>query len=181
MIVEKDAVIALAGRSGWAKEQGFYFSIYDKKEKRWVNPAIIISPPPDSRPPSINAVKLVDSEKQVFDTASTRRLKQGLYFINVQAQDTVQSALDKPLMPHRITTSVNGSETETLSFETFFARDGMLMMYRNSLIPVSQIYAPYPFIEAGEVWFNRGQATLEITVHDVFGNSRRSVFNLFVE
>jgi hypothetical protein len=72
--------------------------------------------------------------------------------------------------------SVNGTETGRLRFENFTARDGMLMAYRNGLVPVKQIYAHYPAYELGEISFSRGQARLEIIVQNIQGTSPPNVF-----
>jgi hypothetical protein len=55
------------------------------------------------------------------------------------------------------------------------------MVYRNGLVPVRQIYAPVPAYEAAEVWFSRGQTTLEVIAQDIAGNARNVVYRLMVE
>jgi hypothetical protein len=81
--------------------------------------------------------------------------------------------------PLRIVCSVNGAETGSLSFEAISARDGVLMVYRNGLVPAEQIYANFPAFEAAGVFLNRGQASLEIIVQDIAGNSR-SIINRMI-
>jgi hypothetical protein len=90
-------------------------------------------------------------------------------------------ARESPLAPFRIVCSVNGVETGGLNFETYSARDGSLMVYRNGLIPVEQVYAPCPAYEIGEIRFTRGQAILEVIAQDIAGNSRNAVYRLQVE
>jgi hypothetical protein len=41
--------------------------------------------------------------------------------------------------PHRIVTSINGAEAGLLNLEAISARDGILMVYRNGLVPAKQI------------------------------------------
>jgi hypothetical protein len=55
------------------------------------------------------------------------------------------------------------------------------MVYRNSLVPVRQVYSPDPVFEIGEVEFIRGQATLTIIVQDITGNARNAVYRFLVE
>ena len=76
---------------------------------------------------------------------------------------------------------MNGEEAGSLSFETISARDGLLMVNRNGLIPARQVYARYPSFEAGEVQLSRGQAILEIIVSDIMGNSRSASIRMIVE
>jgi hypothetical protein len=177
----KTTSLGQAGISGWTRQKGFYFFLFDRKERRWINPSMIISPFPDTRPPVILSVRLKDSEGNLIDPAQTRTISQGRYLISVEAADTMLEARESPLAPFRIVCSVNGIETGALNFETYSARDGSLMVYRNGLIPVKQVYAPYPAYEVGEIRFARGQATLEVIAQDIAGNSRNVVFRLQVE
>jgi hypothetical protein len=109
------------------------------------------------------------------------RISQGRYTILVSAADTRASPQESPLAPHRIVCSVNGTETGSLHFETISARDGVLMVYRNGLAPAKQVYAPFPAFETGEVSLSRGQASVEIIVQDIAGNSRSVISRLIVE
>jgi hypothetical protein len=179
---EKGRLLGEAGFSGWSNRKGFYFQLFDRKERRWINPSMIIRPFEDSRPPAIQQVQLKDSQGKLIDPSQTRTtISQGRYRINVEAADTRLAPNESVLAPYRITCSLNGSEAGTLNFETFSARDGSLVVYRNGLVPARQVYAPVPGYEIGEVWFARGQALLEITVQDISGNIRSAVFRLIVE
>jgi hypothetical protein len=171
----------MAGRSGWSDVRGFYFSIFDRKERRWVNPSMIIAPLPDTRAPVIHSVLLKNAEKRVFDLAQLRNVSQGRYNIFVIASDTRQSANETPIAPYRIICTLNGSEIGTLNFETYSARDGILTIYRNGLTSVKQIYALSPGFEVGEAWFTRGQAVLEIIVQDISGNTQSIQYRLQVD
>jgi hypothetical protein len=179
--IEKDTVIAQAGLSGRTSTRGFYFSLFDRRERRWVNPAMIISPPEDTRAPVIQSVALKDAEGRIINPAQVRTIGQGRYTVLVETADTRQGPNESPLAPHRILCSVNGVEIGGLIFETLSVRDGILMVYRNSLVPARQVYAPFPAFEAGEVSFTRGQAAIEIIVQDIHGNTRNVIYRLQVE
>jgi hypothetical protein len=180
-IVEKDGVIAQSGQSGWTGRDGFYLSFYDRKERRWVNPATFITPMADSRAPAILAVQIRNADGRAINPSQVRSLSQGRYTVFAQVADTMTGAGENPLAPHRIGCSVNGIEIGGLNFETFTARDGSLMASRNSLVPVEQVYGQAPFFEIGEAWFNRGQATLEIIAQDIAGNERNLTYRLQIE
>ena len=179
--LEKGSLIGESGMSGWSSGKGFYFQLFDRKEKRWINPAMIIRPPEDTRPPSIVSVRLRDEQGKLIDPSQTRNLGQGRYIILVDAVDTMRLPNESSLAPYRIICSLNGSEAAVLNFETYSARDGALMVYRNGLVPVRQVYAPYPAYEIADVWFSRGQTTLEIIAQDIAGNARNVVYRLVVE
>ncbi|MDR2864174.1 MAG: hypothetical protein LBV68_01005 [Spirochaetaceae bacterium] len=177
----RDTILARAGKSGWTTGEGFYFSVYDRKEHCWVNPSMIIGSMQDTLPPSIISVKLRNENGQLFDLAQTRNIRQGRYGIEVEAADRGESTT-APVAPYRITCSLNGVEMGILALEIFFARDGTLMIYGDGLVPVSTIYSTYPALEAASgVWFTRGGASLEIIVEDHSKNTRTAAYRIFVE
>ena len=179
--IERGLAIAASGISGWAERSGFYFVLYDRRERRWVNPSMIISPFPDTRPPQITAVELHNSQGVPVSVAGLRSLAQGRYTIFVTAVDTMQSPQDQPLAPHRIICSINGTQVGSLNFETLCARGGQLMVNRDGLIPAGKIFALFPAFETGEALLSRGQANLEVIVQDIAGNSRSTLLRMLVE
>jgi hypothetical protein len=180
-IAEQGTIIANAGQSGWTDREGCSFAFYDRKERRWVNPSLFIPPLPDSRPPVIQSVQLKNAEGRLVNPAQQNRIGQGRYTVQVQVTDTMLNAGENPLAPDRIVCSLNGIELGALAFETYSARDGTLLVYRNGLVPTGQVFAPAPAFEVGEAWFNRGQATLEIIAQDVSGNVRSVNYRLQID
>jgi hypothetical protein len=179
--VERSKILGEAGISGWSSSRGFYFQLYDRREKRWINPSLIITPSDDTRPPQILSVRLRDEQGRVFNPAVTRNLTQGRYTVSVEATDTMRLPNENPLAPYRIICSLNGSETGVLNFGTYSVRDGSLMVYRNGLVPAREVYASYPYYETAVIWLSRGQINLEIIAQDVQGNSQSVVHRLVVE
>jgi hypothetical protein len=189
--VDRNAIIARGG-SGSSAFKGFFFAIFDRRERRWVNPSMIIAPLPDTRPPQIVSATLIAEDGRRIGLlrlprtgaqtgAVPGRIIQGQYRIAVEATDTRLEAGEKELAPHRILCMVNGVETGALNFETYSARDGVLMVDRNGLTPVEKVYAPYPAFEIGDVWLTRGQTTLEIIVQDIAGNEQSAAVRFTVE
>jgi len=179
--VERSKILGEAGISGWASSRGFYFQLYDRREKRWINPSLIITPSDDRRPPQILSVRLKDEQGRVFNPAVTRNLSQGRYTVSVEATDTMRVPNENPLAPYRIICSLNGSETGVLNFGTYSVRDGSLMVYRNGLVPAREVYASYPYYETAVIWLSRGQTNLEIIAQDIESNSQNVVYRLVVE
>jgi hypothetical protein len=173
-------IIASPGISGWSTLRGFYFALYDRRERRWVNPSLIIVPFPDDRPPEILSVQLRNSEGQIIPPGQSR-IGQGRYSIIVNVTDALSRSSPIRLAPHRVGVSLNGAEAGSLNFETFSARDGVLSVRRNGLTPVSDVYAPYPDLKVGEAWFTRGQTSLELIARDVMGNEASLMRRLEVE
>jgi hypothetical protein len=179
--VNKNSLLGMPGSSGWTTKKGFYFFLFDRRERRWINPSMIITPFQDTVPPAIIQVRLRNEEGNVLDPAQTRTISQGRYFVSAAAADTLRGPLENLLAPFKMVCSVNGREAGVLSFETYSARDGALMVYRNGLVPVREVFAPYPGWEIGETRLTRGQVTLEIIAQDIAGNSRSVIYRLQVE
>jgi hypothetical protein len=178
-MVERGTVLASAGRSGWAEAEGFYFAFFDRRERRWINPSIIISALEDPQPPVIRQVELRNAAGSSFNPASVRSIPQGLYSIFVDTVDTV-TAGGYSLAPNRIICTINGAEAGGISFETLISKEGERMVYRNGIIPASRVYDPRGF-GLGEVRFSRGQATLVVEARDMADNSRSVSYRLAIE
>jgi len=176
--VDKQKQIAASGISGWSNRKGFYFILYDRRERRWINPSMIVIPRREARAPQILSVNLVNEQGLSVNNAQLRNVNQGRYTVLVTTAGPAERDSFHALQ--RIVCSVNGAEAGSLNFESVFARDGVLMVYRNGLVPVRQIYSAFPAFEAAEVFLNRGQISLEVIVQDIAGNSRSAVTRMIV-
>jgi len=176
--IEKSQPIAGSGTSGWSAQNGFYFIIFDRRERHWINPAMIITPVQKTRPPQILSVELKNDQ----GLTQSRNLSQGRYtvFVNTVSPSVSPVTSGNFLVPHRIICLINGSEIGTLNFEAFSAKDGVLMVYRNGLVPARQIYSNAPAYEAAEFFLTRGQVNMEIIVQDLAGESRNYINWLFI-
>jgi len=175
--VEKQQTIASSGVSGWSARNGFYFMVFDRRERRWVNPAMIITPARENiRPLQILSVNLRNAQGQVVQSSI---LNQGRYTILVNAAGSSAPGAQQ-YAPQRIVCSVNGVEAGSINFEAVSARDGVLMIYRNGLVPAKQVYSAPPSFEAADVSLTRGLVTLEVIVQDITGNPRSATYRLTV-
>jgi hypothetical protein len=175
---EKLQPIASTGASGWSVQDGFYFIIFDRRERRWINPAMIITPVQRTNPPQILSV-VFRNDQGVSE--QSRNLTQGRYTIVVNAVSPSTNTVQRNfLAPQRIYCSVNGAEAGSLNFESFSAKDGVLMVYRNGLVPARQVYSAPGAFEAAEVFLTRSQANVEIIVQDLSGNSSNAVYRLTI-
>jgi len=179
--MELGSPIARAGVSGWSRNSGVYYILYDRKERRWVNALMVITMPADTAEPSILSVQLQNASGRLLEGGQIRNISQGRYSIVVNATDTLLDPRGPRLPPHRILCSVNGEQIGSLSFDTMSAKDGVLMVNRNGQAAAKRVYANYPAFEIGEVQFTRGQANMEIIVQDLAGNSRSTLIRIIVE
>ena len=177
--IEKGLNLSEPGISGWSSRRGFFFQLFDRRGRRWINPALVIHTREQTSPPQILSVRLQNSEGRSFNPAQIGSLAQDRYIISVEA--IARSTRGRPLAPYRIICSLNGREAGVLNFETYSTKDGSLMVYRNGLIPVSQVFIPAPAYAVADVWFSRGQTTLEIIAQDIAGTSRSVVYRFTVQ
>jgi hypothetical protein len=180
-IVEQGAILAFSGSSGWSDRNGFSFTFYDSKEKRWVNASMILPILRDTRAPQIRQLRLVGQDGRIINPAVQRIVPQGQYKILVDAFDTILNANESPLAVHRMSCLINGVESGVLNMETFSGQHGNLMAYQKVPVSARQAYASFPFYELGNVLLNRGQVVLEIIASDIANNSRNAVFRLTVQ
>jgi len=183
--MESGNQLAASGVSGWSRNNGVYYILYDRRERRWVNALMVTTLPQDTSEPHILSAQLQNmnnrANNRTLDSGVIRNISQGRYFIVVNATDALLAPKGPQLAPHRILCSVNGEEIGSLSFDTMSAKDGVLMVNRNGPVPAKRVYAPYPAFEIGEVQLNRGQANLEIIVRDIAGNSRSTLTRIIVD
>jgi len=174
--VQKQQPIAASGISGWSSQNGFYFQVYDRSKRSWINPAMIVTPQKETRPPQILSVELMNAQRVPVRTSV---INQGNYTVMVNS-NILAAARGTVFAPQRIVCSINGAEAGSLNFEAFSARDGVLMVFRNGLVPAKQVYSNFPAFEAANVFLSRGQANLEVIVQDINGNSRSYVSRMYV-
>ena len=177
-MVERNTVLANAGKTGWTKEDGLFFAFFDRKERRWINPGLLLAGREDTVPPVIRQVELRSAGGTPHNPARIDRLPQGLYTIFVDASDTI--AGETNLAPNRLSCSINGAEAGSLGFETVVAREGRRMVYRQGLVPAGGAYDG-PGFGLGEIRLSRGQVTMEVEARDMAGNSRSVSYRFTVD
>lgn len=179
--IDRGVTLGSAGRSGYASKDGFYFSFFDRQERRRINPRVLLNPLTDTIPPSITSVKLKDSEGRLYELSQIRSIKQGRYAIVLNSTDRSEITSD-PVAPFRVVSMLNGTEVGRVELESFGARDGVLLIYRNGLMPAERVYGASAGMEvAGDVALSRGQISLDISVQDFSGNARNVSYRLYVE
>ena len=179
-LVEKGSVLGRSGASGWAEEAGFYFSVLDRAERRWVNPAMLAPARTDTKTPVIRSVILVAKDGASHALPASRILKQGDYRIVVDAVDSENSSAAL-LAPQQIVCLINGQQQGSLHLETITAKEGELMVSRIGPTPATQAYTASGSFDLGEARLTRGRATIELIVRDSIGNERIAAYTLQIE
>jgi len=179
--VDEGIPLAAAGVSGRSRGEGVFFMVYDRRERRWVNPAMIAPPLADTIPPQIRGVRLVADGGNPAGIDLRQGTSRGRHVIAVDAADLLSGGGGAVLAPHRIVASVNGTEVGNLVFEMISAREGEIFVGRGSRVRARRVYSHFPAFEVGEAMLNSGQAILEIIVRDIAGNSASVTHRISVE
>lgn len=174
---ERDAII---GESGSDPKNSVYFSIFDRKNNRWVNPVLVSPQRQDKYRPTIHSVTLISSTGRQIDLSQQKTIKQGLWTVHVNASDREDSSGSK-LFPLQTSCLLNGMETARIYIDTISAQNGKPCIPDSPQDQGNEIWKPYPSIELGTLRLNRGQARLEIIVQDANGNMERKIYPLSVE
>jgi len=104
--VQKQEQIAVSGISGWSAQKGFYFQVYDRRERSWINPAMIVKPQRETRPLQILSVELMNAQGLPVRSSS---INQGRYTVIVNSNITAAER-GTIFAPQRIVCSINGAE-----------------------------------------------------------------------
>jgi hypothetical protein len=186
--VKRGEAIAAAGVSGWTARRGFYFSVFDRKERRRINPTALTANRRADAPPEIRSVRLRRGGQTIALTGRNA-VRRGNYGVLVDAAVSPPAALGTArrspavsFAPARIVLLLNGLEVDALDFDSLSASGGVLLSRRKEPVPAAKVYSAFPGFEAGEIFFPGGQqATLEVIVSDFEGNSRSAVYRILVE
>jgi hypothetical protein len=179
--MEKGTILGTMGKTGWTGATGFYFSLYDRGERQWINPALVLTPNPNERPPMVRGLYLVTPEGTKINAAQTKQIRQGAYRLLVDFGESRGAAKTYALIPLRTQWYINGVAQGLLLLETLETKNGQRMVTENKKKAVDQVYQDDQTIDMGTGLFNRGKATLEISIRDKAGNERNITYQLTVE
>lgn len=179
-LVEKGSVLGRGGKTGWIKDPGLYFSMIDRKERRWINPAVIAPMRRDTKPPLIRSVSLIGTDGASYAPATVKRVRQGTYRLVVDAVDA-EDGTTANLAPNRFICLINGRQEASLHLETVAAIDGSLIVARERPENAATVFTATGAYDLGEVRIPRGRVGIEVIVRDAAGNERNAVFSVQAE
>lgn len=180
-LVEKGARIGRTGTSGWSAQPGLFFSIYDRAERRWVNPTMIAPKRADGSAPTIESVELIGKDGQAFPLPQTKNVRQGSYRVVVDAADGEQAKRAGRLAPQRLICLVDGAEQGAVHLETIKTENGRLQASRRTTAPATEIFMKNGAYDLGEIRLSRGRSSFEIVARDAAGNERTASYIVVVE
>jgi len=179
--VKPGDLLGRTGASGPMDGEGLYFSVFDRKAARWVNPLLLLPKLAESRPPIVRSAALVGTSR-TWILGDSRPVPQGTYSVAIDVFDPTSAAWSMgPSAPYSIRLVVDGVKIVELIFDIASERDGRLSLF--SSIPKD--YAAYRHSDGriilGSRLFYRGKALVEVYVSDYAGNERSFAWSVVIE
>ena len=159
---------------------GFFFSLFDRKTGRWVNPRMFLPPLADTKAPSIRRVSMEGRDK-VYVLGDQKTLPQGIYSLlieSIESSGTSQDPIIGP--PYYLRVLVNGEKLAELKTEIAATTSGYLSFYpeeRNG----AELLDGQGRLRLPPRSFARGKTSIEVLVRDFAGNERSAGWILSVE
>ncbi|MCX7655664.1 MAG: peptidoglycan DD-metalloendopeptidase family protein [Treponemataceae bacterium] len=181
-LIDKGTPLGVPRKRGGSGEGILYFSLYDRKNKQWVHPALLLPSYEDTKAPIIRQVQLVARDGTVpVILGRVKSCKQGAYQIYLDVIDTLDANPSVITLPFTYQCFVNGIEHSRLQVDTLYVKDGKLFMGKQRSLPVDQVYRKDGLMYLGDIQLTRGKVKIEFLVTDLAGNQRTSTFDIVVE
>ncbi|HOJ99479.1 MAG TPA: hypothetical protein PLW34_07960 [Termitinemataceae bacterium] len=181
-LIDKGTPLGIPRKQRGTGERLLYFSLYDRENKQWVHPALLLPSYEDTKAPLIRQVQLVPRDgTAAVVLGRTRTCKQGTYQIYLDVIDTFDANPSITTVPFTYQCFVNGIEHSRLQVDTLYVKEGKLLMGKQKSFPVEQVYRKDGLLYLGDIQLTRGKVKIEFLVTDLAGNQRTSTFDLMVE
>jgi hypothetical protein len=151
------------------RARSLLFMIRDIKLSHYVNPLNLLPPMEDERAPVIREVRLYDGDRPVT-VRNRMSLPAGEYSLYVNTGDVLSSSGELP--PYEIQAFYLGDLAAERKFDFLNFIGGEFYLHGDEDAPWRELYAREDFIYLGQISLKTGQAVLDISVKDYYGNTR---------
>jgi hypothetical protein len=179
--VRSGDILGRVGVSGWTEGEGLCFQIFDRKERRWVNPLLLLPPLDDDSPPVIRSLSLLRDGK-AYQLGASARVSQGTYALVLETSDISDAAWTAgPLAPHSVRLSMNGEVVAKAIFDVAGESRGELVFFSSEPRSATAIRGGEGRYILAERLLTRGRVVFEAVVEDAAGNRRSASWTVAVE
>jgi hypothetical protein len=174
--VEQGEILGMSPAQGSGRYLGFY--LYDQRERRYINPQILLDTAPDSRVPLIKSVALASlGQEQVLERNSV--VRQGSWFIVIDAADT--TALGFPGAPFDVAIVLDGSERFRVVYDSARLTAGQSLLFSDSTQPERNFVLSDGRISFGPIVLTKGRSSITVSATDLAGNKRELSYTITVQ
>ncbi len=150
---------------------------FDAKQRRYINPLIIMPAQPDSKPPVIKSAALsADGAETAMDQSAS--VRQGSYDLLLDSYDA--SPTGAPSAPYDIRVIIDGSERARVVYDAAWASGGVSSLFGTKSIIEKSYVTNDGRIRFGPYAFARGRVIVAVIVSDYAGNRREQSYSITV-
>jgi hypothetical protein len=158
--------------------QGMHLFTYDGKERRFVNPLMVLPNLRDDAAPVIRAIS-VKNEGIESRLEQGRTIRQGTYDVIIEAYDL--SPGGEPSAPFEMSLTMDGSVRARVVYDASWAKEGKAYLFGSTGLVESTYMLDGNRVRFGPYVFPRGRLVLSATVSDFVGNKREQTYSLSVQ
>jgi len=151
---------------------------YDGKERRFVNPLMVLPGVRDDSSPVIRSISLKNDGLEA-KIEQARTIKQGIYDLILEAYDN--SPAGEQSAPFEISVTIDGSVRARVVYDASWAKDGVPYIFGSAGLEEDAYLLGGNIVRFGPYVFARGRVVLSISVSDFAGNKREQTYSLSVQ
>lgn len=152
--------------------------VYDGKERRFVNPLMVLPGVKDDILPVIRSVNLAnDGVETRLD--QSRSIRQGIYEVILEVYDNSPSGA--PSAPFDISLTIDGSVRTRVVYDAAWADDGQAFVFGAAKLEENTYLFDGNRVRFGPYVFPRGRVVLTVSVFDFAGNKREQTYSISVQ
>lgn len=154
------------------------FYVYDSREKRFVNPFILLPKMGDDKPPVIRSIAFRSGKDEIqLDRGVS--IRQGAWLLVIDASD--MSPMGLPSAPFELRVVIDGSERFHTVYDAAWASSGESHLFSAQAVPEKDFFLADGRAGFGPVSLTRGTMMLTVIVTDFSGNKREVTYSIQVQ
>ncbi|MBN2875243.1 MAG: hypothetical protein JXM71_09135 [Spirochaetales bacterium] len=169
----------ILGRSSAADGgRGAIVYVFDRRERRYINPLIVMPELSDKKPPVIQSISLITGGVET-SLAATRTVRQGSYTVLLDVVDVAPSG--DASAPYDIRILIDGSERARVVYDAAWSLEGIPVLFGGAEIVEYSYVADDGRLSFGPYVFSRGTVVLAVRVGDYSGNIKEQTYSLSIQ
>lgn len=159
-------------------DRGIMFYTFDAKERRFINPLIVMPSLGDDKAPVVRSAALsLDGVESSLD--QPRPVRQGAYWLLVDAIDMSPAGI--PSAPFEVRAFIDGTERGRIVYDAVWAAGGSALLFGVKGLREDAFLSSDGRMRFGPFSLPRGRAVMTITVSDYAGNTREQTYSVSVQ
>lgn len=169
----KEEIIGKAGNSGYKDDlSAVGFQIIDLKEKKAINPQILLPSTAQVLPLSISGIHLKNKNGVLYDLQYAKNFNYGVYKVYFKRNELA--------VPFKTAVLVNGETEDEIIYSSLNQENGKTNVLGKVNYQLSDIYPDDRLMLAGSVNLRPGKATLSLIFTDIKESSRQLNYSITV-